>query len=194
MANELTRREMLGRTAGAAATALAGSHWVFQAGPDGSITKVAAAASDWKPLVFSSKEGEQLARLCETIIPETDTAGARTARVHEYIDVALSIGSQGNRDRFKEQLKWMDKYCKKTQKVAIHKASPEQLIALLDPLSDEHESHPEELKTGASFFRDLKSKTIFGYYTSKEGRVQELGLPEHTMMTTFDGCTHGGEH
>ena len=59
--------------------------------------------------------------------------------------------------------------------------------------SDTRNSHPDELKIGAELFRDLKTKTIVGYYTSKEGRVEELGLPEHTMMTTFNGCTHSGD-
>jgi len=35
----------------------------------------------------------------------------------------------------------------------------------------------------------------FGYYTSLEGRVQELGLPEAVSMQTWRGCPHpDGEH
>jgi DNA-binding transcriptional regulator YhcF (GntR family) len=197
MTTEITRRSMLGMTVTTAATALSAlsaSNWIFAFDEDGSVVKAATKNGQWSPDFFSNKEITQLETLCETIIPKTDTAGASEARVHEYIDLLYSVDSEENQDRVKNGLKWLDKRCKKIQKSNIAKASPEQLIGLLEPLSDTKNSHPSELEIGVDLFRDLKAKTITGYYTSKEGRVEELGLPEHTIMTTYDGCTHGGEH
>jgi len=190
MTTEITRRNMLGMTATAAATALGASNWIFSFDEDGNVVRAATKNGQWSPDFFSKKEIAQVEALCETIIPKTDTAGASEARVHEYIDLLYSVDSESNQDRVQDGLKWLDKRCKKIQKTSISKASPDQLIALLEPLSDEHTSHPDDLEIGAALFRDLKSKTITGYYTSKEGRVEELGLPEHTIMTTFDGCAH----
>ena len=192
MSNEISRREMLSMTA---AGAVASVSWVYRIDSQGKIVKqVVESAEEWKPQTLTSKEADQLSVLCETILPETDTPGAKTARVHEYIDLALSMESEDNKNRMRDGLKWLDKQCKKTQKKSIVKASTEQLIDLLTPLSDEHDNHPDELKPGATILRNLKSRTIFAYFTSKEGRVEALGLPEFTKMTTFDGCTHQGNH
>jgi hypothetical protein len=46
------------------------------------------------------------------------------------------------------------------------------------------------LKPGASFFTNVKTKTVFGYFTSREGWVEELGRPEHVGMETWMGCSH----
>ena len=191
MTTKMTRRTMLGMTA--TATALGATDWIFVLDGDVNVVKAATKNGNWIPDFFSKKEIVQIEALCETIIPKTDTAGASEARVHEYADLIFSIAPEPMQDQVRDGLKWMDKRCKKTQKSSIAKASPEELIALLGPLSDEHTNHSAELKIGVSFFRDLKAKTILGYYTSKEGRVQELSLPEHTMMTTFMGCAHKGE-
>ena len=191
MNTEMTRRAMLGMTA--AATALSATDWIFAFDSDGNVVKAETKNGKWSPDFFSKKEIEQVEALCETIIPQTTTSGARAARVHEYIDLLFSVDSESNQDGVRDGLKWLEKRCKKTLKTSIAKASPAERIALLEPLSDAHDSQPEDLRIGVSLFRDLKAKTITGYYTSKEGRVEELGLPEHTMMTSFEGCTHGAD-
>jgi len=192
MTNEITRRELLGMTA---AGAVASVSWVYTIDSKGKIVKqVAESAEEWKPLVLKKKEIQQLEVLCETIIPRTDTSGAQAARVHEYIDLALSMESTSNQERMHQGLRWLDKRCKDTQKTDILNATEDQMIDLLTPLSDEHESFVDNLNIGAALFRDVKRRTIFAYFTSKEGRVEELGLPEHTMMVKQNGCTHGGNH
>lgn len=194
MPNEISRRKMLGMTAGAAATALTGSEWAFVVTDSGRVVKAATKdkAAKWKPTVLSKREIDQVAAVCEAIIPRTDTAGARDARVHEYIDVALSAEGPARQKNFREGLKWLDRYCKEVTGSGLQKASEEDVAAVLAPLSDEHSSHPATLKPGASFFRDLKNRTIFGYYTSEKGRVEELGKPAEVRMDeVFRGCTHG---
>lgn len=189
MNNEVSRREML-KAGVAAAGAAAGSHWVFRLTGDGRIVK-AQATEAWKPIVLSEREAEQLAAVCEAILPRTDTPGARDARVHEFIDLSLSIENEGMQNRFRENLGWLNDFSKKQTRRELHEASPEQLVEVLTPLSDEHEEHPDDLRTGASFFSDLKSRTIYAYYTSREGWVEELGRPESVGMETWRGCTHG---
>ncbi len=192
MTDPISRRKMLGITAGAAATAFTGSDWIFTLTDSGRIVRAAGkdGAAAWKPVFLTKKEAEQVAAVCEAIIPRTDTAGARDARVHEYIDLALSVEGPARRKSFREGLKWLDRHCEETTGTKLRNATQDQLRAALAPLSDEHESHAEELKTGAAFFRDVKSRTIFGYYTSVEGRVQELGKLAEVSMEVFQGCTH----
>lgn len=191
MSDSISRRTLLKQSAAVAAAA-ATAHWLFKLDDLGNVVK-AASKDEWKPEHFSDKEIERIAKLCETIIPKTDTAGAMEARVHEYIDLIISIADKEEQKRFERGLSWMDKHCKKTQDTTLQKAEPHELIALLETVSDVNSSIPEDYEEGAAFFRELKRHTITGYYTSREGRVQELGLPEHTMMTTFQGCTHPAE-
>jgi glucoside 3-dehydrogenase (cytochrome c) hitch-hiker subunit len=51
---------------------------------------IAAAADQWRPELVSPAQGAVLAEVAETILPETDTPGAKAARVHVFIDLALA--------------------------------------------------------------------------------------------------------
>jgi hypothetical protein len=51
---------------------------------------IAAAADEWRPELVSPAQGAVLAEVAETILPETDTPGAKAARVHVFIDLALA--------------------------------------------------------------------------------------------------------
>lgn len=187
MPNKLSRRSLLKLSAGAA-TALTGSNWIFRAAGDGRIVKAQTEnAGAFKPEFFSQKEIDQIAAVCETIIPRTDTPGARDARVHEYLDVAMSVENEAVSKRFREGLAWLESYCKKETRKGLAEISPEQLITLLSAISDDNPDIKADLKPGASFFTDVKARTIFGYYTSREGWVEELGRPEHVGMEKFVG-------
>ena len=51
---------------------------------------IAAAPDEWRPELLSPAQGAVLAEVAETILPETDTPGAKAARVHVFIDLALA--------------------------------------------------------------------------------------------------------
>jgi hypothetical protein len=195
MSNEITRRNVLQMAAGAA-TALAGSRWVFRATPEGRIVKAATNDGEtFVPTILTRDELNQLAAVCEAIIPRTDTPGARDARVHEYIDVALSVESPDMQKRFRDGLAWLDDFCKKTIRNGLADASPADLERVLNAISDANETIPGDLRPGASFFSNVKTRTIFGFYTSREGWVEELGRPEHVGMEHWTGCPHpDGNH
>ncbi len=191
MNNEISRRRWLGLSAGAVAAAATGTNWVFKLDGSGNVVKAETTGSaKWKPAFFTRKQAEGVANLVDAIIPTTNTPGARDARVHEYIDLVLSVGTESTQERFLGQLKWLEKHSKSKFRKNLGDLSPEECTDLLEPLSDLHGKHPEDLKPGAAFFRDLKTRTIFGYYTSLEGRVEELGLPAEVGMESFEGCRH----
>lgn len=189
----MSRRTVLGLAAGAAATAIPAVDWVFAVGGDGAIVRAATeGAGDWEPLFFSRDQAETLAVLAEAIIPRTDTPGARDARVHEFIDLELSLLESSAPRRFVAGLEWVDERCKKEHGQPVVKADASEVHALLESISDLHEKHPAELKEGVRFFKDLKRRTIFAYYTSAEGRI-ELGLPKGPAMGKYKGCQHSGD-
>jgi len=193
--NELTRRKAVGLAAGAALALVAGERWVFAA-RDGKVVKAAGdAAAGWRPVLLTKREGQALARLVETLIPRTGTPGARDARVHEYIDLAVSLEPAAEKKEFVDGLRWLDRRCKSGYRADLAAASDADLAELLTSISDQHTEHPKTLERGVRFFADLKRRTIFGYYTSLQGRVEELGLPETVSMQTWQGCRHpAGKH
>jgi hypothetical protein len=187
---ELSRREAVGLAAGVALTLVAGERWVFAAS-DGQVVKAAAdITAPWRPVLLDARQGEGLARLVDTLIPRTETPGARDARVHEYIDLAVSLETPEERKDFVSGFRWLDRRCRRLYDADLAEASEAQLVELLTSISDLHAEHPKSLQRGALFFADLKQRTIFGYYTSLQGRVQELGLPEAVTMQHWQGCRH----
>jgi len=190
--NDITRREAVGMAAGATVALVVGERWVFAA-RDREVVKMAGTSDrGWKPVLFTDREGEALARLVEALIPRTDTPGARDARVHEYIDLAVSLAPTAEKKAFVSGLRWLDRHCRRRFDVDLAEIPETDLVGLLRSVSDEHAEHPRSLRPGARFFTDLKRRTIFGYYTSVEGRVEELGLPEVVSMQKWQGCRHQG--
>ena len=189
MNETISRRKMLSMTAGAAA----GASWVFALDGKGGGVRAASASGDFVPSVFSGEQLESVAVLCETIIPRTDTPGARDARVHEYIDVRLSGRYPDVQRRFLRGLNWLEGRCSAEFNKPIAQLSESECAELLNPISDRDDEHADNLKPGAEFFDELKRLTIHGYYTSREGRVETLGLPEHIGMEQWVGCTHSGD-
>ena len=193
--NELTRRTAVGLAAGAALAVATGERWVFAARGDGDVVKTAGDAAAWRPVLFTEREAEALARLVDALIPRTATPGARDARVHEYIDLAVSLGPPDEKKAFVDGFRWLQRRAQKTHGAELAALEEADLVALLRSISDEQKDPPKALATGSQFFIDLKRRTIFGYYTSLEGRVQELGLPDSVSMQEWRGCPHpDGEH
>ena len=89
--NEISRRDAFGLAAGAAVTLASSERWVFAVSGDDVVKTPAAGDAAWRPALLSDREGEALARMVDVLIPRTGTPGARDARVHEYIDLAVSV-------------------------------------------------------------------------------------------------------
>lgn len=193
---KITRRRILGLAAGAAAVSSAPGGWLFALDEDGNAVVKAAEpdAPAWKPILLSDSQADILAALAETIIPRTDTPGARDARCHECIDLLLSEARGAEQRAFTRGLDWLDARSKDRFGVGVVSASEAQRTEILSEISDEHGELDGELARGQRIFRDLKRRVAHAYYTSREGWVEELGLPEHVTAKDFTGCEHDGEH
>ncbi len=191
--HDLSRRQLLGAAAAIGVSGAAPSFsWAL--GTHARPVRAALQSEAWSPLVFSPAQAEVVAALAETILPSTDTPGAREAKVHEYIDLSLSLDEE-EAASFLEGLGWLNGYCEELHGHGLSEAGPEHLQEVLAAVSDEHETLPVELEPGGALFAELKRMTIFAYYTSEAGRVQELGLPDYTTMEAWRGCTHrNGKH
>jgi hypothetical protein len=158
---------------------------------DHAHTAVAAAAeaAPWAPKVFDAHQNETVVVLSELIIPQTDTPGAKAAKVNEFVDLVLSDASESDRKQFLKGLAWMDARSQELFGTDFVSASPEQQTALLTILASPKNKAFED-QVGIEFFNAVKGLTITGYYTSEIGMKQELGDDGQLFFLEYPGCTH----
>jgi hypothetical protein len=138
--------------------------------------------------------------MAELIIPQTNTPGARAARVNEFIDLILTEWyPDEDRARFLAGLANVDERTRLLFGKDFVEASPEQQAGILEILGEEmareadalaaaprgyRGSAPEPDNNFYLMFRDL---TLTGYFTSEVGAVQQLH--EEIIPSHYDGCT-----
>jgi len=159
----------------------------------------AGAAYEWWTLVRSPdmpwlrNNKELIAALSESIIPATDSPGAREAGVADFIiKMITSCTPVKEQNTFISGLKAMQDRCRsKYGKPFQHCAPADQEAALL---YFEQKGQPfkgaagklEARLTGRSFFRILKDYTVEGYCTSSAGATK--GLAYLYIPGSFHGC------
>ncbi len=167
------------------------------------------ATPAWKPKALTAHQAETVATIAELIIPQTDTPGARAAKVHDFIEAVLADADPSTRNRFLNGLSWIDERSRSRYGLDFIKASMEQQTALLTPLSrpadpkspaDKESAYeatrplqqdpPDAPPIARDFFSVMKSMTITGYYTSEVGMKEELGDDGSVFFADYSGCTH----
>ena len=153
------------------------------------LPAAAAEAAVWKPKVFDPHQNDTVVTLSELIIPQTETPGARAARVNELIDLVLSDAEERDGKEFLKGLAWMDARSQELFGTDFLSAAPEQQTALLTILASRRNKAFED-QVGIDFFKAIKALTITGYYTSEIGMKQELGDDGQLFFLEYPGCTH----
>jgi hypothetical protein len=142
--------------------------------------------------------------MTDLIIPETDTPGAKAARVNEFIDVILTEwATEEERQNFLNGLAGMDKQSQELFGKDFVEASPTQQVTLLRAMDDlsaneraeKREKHgntvPElDAHLKGNFYDIFRNITLHGYYTSEIGFTQELKL--QIIPGAQHGCTKVG--
>ena len=183
------------RTLATGAAAAASSAWVESLSAlaiqhaHSPAAQSAVTAQNWTPRVLDARQNETVIALTELIIPQTDTPGAKAAGVNRFIDAVLQKAKPEDRDSFVRGLTWVDDRSRRQFKNDFVAATPAQQTALLTEISRSGDV-PAELRTGADFFRAIKSLTIDGYYTTEVGLRQELGDNGQLFLAQFAGCDH----
>ncbi|GIV58224.1 MAG: hypothetical protein KatS3mg042_1137 [Rhodothermaceae bacterium] len=138
------------------------------------------------PRTLTPEQNDLVIHLTEMIIPETDTPGAKAARVNEFVDLILTDWAPAeDRDRFLAGLADVEARSQAAYQVAFLEATPEQQVALLTQLEDEALAAPAP-PDAQPFFLMLKQLTLLGYYTSEIGATQELQWL--AAPGRYDGC------
>jgi len=194
-ATQLNRRQAL-RTLGTAALgAAASARWVESLSAFGrqqahaGMAQAAAAVTDWKPTVLTTRQNDTVTVLTELIVPETDTPGAKATLVNRFVDGVLADAPAADRETFVRGLTWMDERSRALFQKDFVDAGTANQTALLTRLSAEN--NPEkEASIGLEFFQAIKSLTINGYYTTEVGLRRELGDSGQLFQAVSQGCDH----
>ena len=129
-----------------------------------------------------------VSQAAERIIPRTATPGATDARVADFIDVMLADWyDAGDRERFKAGLSELDGRARTLTGHGFARMTRRQQIAALETLDRELETRRQAREAGVDddWFAMLKHLTIWGYYTSRPGIVEELRV--QLVTGRYDG-------
>jgi hypothetical protein len=146
--------------------------------------KGSAELTPQRLLLFDPQQNATVIIISELIIPQSQTPGAKAARVNEFLDALLASRPRSEQDKFLEGLNWLDKRSQDLFGHSFADSSPEQQRDVLTRISAVNSA---EDVTGQNFFGLIKILTVLGYYTSKEGIEQEL---KYDGWVDYKGCTH----
>jgi hypothetical protein len=148
---------------------------------------------------LSAKQNATATRMTELILPETDTPGAKTARVNEFIDLILTEWySNEERERFLKGVANVDGVSQKFYGKNFVECTEAEQIKTLTDLDQRMATEAAKLKArprsprmetadpSDNFFYTFKQLTLTGYFTSEVGAKQALRfqmIPGH-----YDGC------
>jgi gluconate 2-dehydrogenase gamma chain len=142
-------------------------------------------AAEWVPKLLSPAQAKLLPELVETIIPKTDTPGARDALVHVFVDLFVAdCYPADRRAMFLEGLDALERASEAAYGRKVLELSGEERLALMTRL--ERESFEKNEPAESSFIRSLKSLTLLGYFSSQPGAT-EAAEYEHAPGP-FRGC------
>ena len=118
-----------------------------------------------------------LAEMADTILPDTDTPGAKAAKVHEFIAVVVQdCFPPEAREDFWKQLEATEEHCKTSQGTGFLQCSPAQRNAFFTELQTAAKRESENRPDSQPFFHTLKGLTLGGYFSSEIGATQALAF------------------
>ena len=121
--------------------------------------------------------------ISEIIIPQTNTPGAKAARVNEFIDLILTEWyDEEEKSIFLTGLTDVDTRARNLFGKDFAECGEKPQLEILEALDDELAAVRAELRPGSTrrlppernFFFMIKQLTLIGYYTSQIGFEQEL--------------------
>jgi hypothetical protein len=178
----MKRRKAIGTillAGGAAALGIGGYEWY-------ALTK-----NPHKKYILSKKS--LLAELAETIIPATDTPGAREAGAVEYMMRLLTECTDTKTlNRFVTGLKELEDYTNSRYHQSFTECDPgekESILSYFDQNSETTLTLIEKVKnkyTGIPFFETLKKYTVQGYCISEKGA--SLGMHYIAVPGRYLSC------
>lgn len=138
---------------------------------------------------FTADEVAWLAEVADTILPATETPGAKAAGVGPFIAVMVrDTYETDEQEIFRAGMRTLEQACRALHGTGFMDASPAERTAVLERLDAEQLDHMQRRASGAPvhYFRMIKELTLLGYFTSEIGYTQALRYRE--TPGRFDPC------
>lgn len=139
---------------------------------------------DYKGIgLFSKAQIKLMSEVADTIIPDTDTPGAKAAKVGQFMAVIVSdCYEPDEQKRFTDGLATLESECNKRYgKKSFTKLSPAQRTEFLTVLDKERREFQKNKKEDAPshYFQVMKDLVLWGYFSSEIGATQALRFVEY---------------
>lgn len=135
-------------------------------------------------LNFSPEDIAFLDEIGDTIIPETDTPGAKATGIGAFIVMMVKDTYDADQQKtFVDGLNMIRKDFKSTKGSDFVEASQEDRLAYLNGMNEQFKSSKGEEAKVINMLRDL---TVLGYFTSEIGATQALNFVE--VPGKYDPC------
>jgi Gluconate 2-dehydrogenase subunit 3 len=166
------------------------------------LYRQAQPAAGYALRTLDAHQNDTVVAMIDTILPATETPGAKEVRVNEFIDVILTEwANDDERSMFLKGLADVDAESNKLYGKDFAAASAEQQLVLLRAMDEEArmirvkkkdpppfwEPEGRDRQFKDDFFTVFKRLTLHGYYTSEVGFEKELKLK--IIPGEQHGCT-----
>ena len=138
---------------------------------------------------FSNTDIAFLDEVAETILPKTNTPGAKDAQVGEFMTrIVKDCYTEADQKVFLAGMQKLDDACKKKSGKSFLESTPEQRHDLLVDLDKEASAYGKTKKKEdpSHYFRMMKELTLWGFFTSKPGATEALRYV--AIPGKYQGC------
>ncbi|MBR9990780.1 MAG: gluconate 2-dehydrogenase subunit 3 family protein [Gemmatimonadetes bacterium] len=148
----MTRREAIQRvTVMLGGITLVGGSGLITACTDERTVRSYTAVGD----LFTADDVAFLDEVADTMLPETDTPGAKAAAVGPFMALMVhDVYSLDDQQIFRNGMRQLDAECERMHGVAFMAASPEQRLELLEQLDQEQKTHTDARQEARRRSRD----------------------------------------
>ena len=140
-------------------------------------------------LSFTADNLSFLDEVAETILPKTNTPGAKDAEVAKFMQVMVNdCYSAADQQIFFEGISKLNDACKKMHNTDFMKATAQQRTDLLTALDKEAKEYRKDKKKEDPnhYFTMMKQLTLQGYFTSKAALTSVFDY--HAVPGKYDGA------
>jgi hypothetical protein len=138
---------------------------------------------------FSPDDVAYLDEIAETIIPATDTPGAKAAKVGAFMTVMVrDCYEEKDQRTFRDGMDKINDASNKKFDKTFMAVTPQQRHELLVGIDNEQKEYAKNKKKDDPdhYFRLMKELTLLGYFTSEPGATQALRYVE--TPGRYEGC------
>jgi len=168
----MNRRDALGRVALLLGGTVVGAELFLSGCKNAPDKNIGAGGTN-----FSNDDIAWFDEIAETILPATDTPGAKEAKVGAFwATIVKDCYTEADQKVFLDGMKKLNDACQQKNGKSYMESTPEQRHDLLVALDKEQKDYMAAKKKDdpSHYFRMMKELTLWGYFTSEPGATKAL--------------------